>query len=254
MYTTGETYKRVRLNGTWQPWVKFATFNGILGGTNVWTGPNTFSNGVIVYNGNGDTPNIVFDDGTYQVHEDISSSVYRTFLVRKSDYAVLGFPFQFNLPAQTAQIWGWDVPRIQTETKAAAGNYLDFSLPAWAKRISVSFEAVKQTGAAHYLVQINGVTSGYFSRAAQLNDYSIAPTNGFGWPNNYANNVMTGIMEITRGSANYTSNLNSTLENGPYWQLGQGRLPLAAAPSSLRVQVGGAAAFSAGYITVIAEG
>lgn len=254
-YNTGDHWKRVRLNGTWGPWNKFATFAGMQANTNFWSGANTFKNGLIVANGLSDTPDVVWDDGTYQVYMDIAGSVFRTYQVRKSDNAVLGFPFEFNLANQSVNFFGAAPPRIQSQTKTpGAVNAVDFTIPSWAKKITISIQALKQTGAAHYQVQLNGITSGYFSRSTQYGDYTITPTDGFGWPNNSANNVMTGHMYILRGDLNYTFDLHSVLESGNYFQLGQGRLALTAAPSTLRFKCGSTGVFTAGSITVICEG
>lgn len=250
---TWRSWRRGALSGTWGPWMEVP----YTGSINTWTNKNVFTSSLELNNGTSDTADIVFNDGTYEVHMDVAGSNYRTYLVRRSDNAVLGFPFMFNLQTQSAQVWGSDVGRVKTTTLTPAGqNYADFAIPSWAKKITVVFEGVKQSTNTHYFIQINGVTTGYLGRSVQIGDYNVAGTIGFEWPENAANNVRNGHMTITRSTTGYVYSLNSANENSNYYQMGSGRLPLTDAPNNLRVLAGnsGTGTFTGGSITVICEG
>jgi hypothetical protein len=148
-------------------------------------------------------------------------------------------------------------------TSISGGTVVPFSIPTWAKRVTVMFSGVSTNGSSSPLVQIgtggSATTSGYLGSSVNLsNGGSIGVstyTLGFGL--NYANssNVIHGHMVLTLVTGNqWTASYTFAVASTAGICNGGGSVSLAGTLDYLRVTtVNGTDLFDAGSINIMWE-
>jgi hypothetical protein len=156
-------------------------------------------------------------------------------------------------------------PVLSTEQATTSGTSKDFSIPSWAKKITVQFVGVSTSGTDALLIQLadsGGVEdSGYLGACSRLTDSGAVSvgtfTAGFGISGASASNVIHGTVVLTlEDAANFTwvasGNLADSAAGLTFTTAGS--KSLSAALSSVRITTsGGTDTFDAGAVNVVYE-
>jgi uncharacterized cupin superfamily protein len=156
-------------------------------------------------------------------------------------------------------------PVLGTEQASTSGTSLDFSIPSWAKKITIQFVGVSTSGTDAWLVQLadsGGVEdTGYLGSCARLTDSAAvsvgAFTAGFGISSSSASNVIHGTVVLTlEDAANFTWVASGNLADSAAGLIftTAGSKSLSAALSSVRITTSsGTDTFDAGAVNVVYE-
>jgi hypothetical protein len=156
-------------------------------------------------------------------------------------------------------------PVLGTEQASTSGTSIDFSIPSWAKKITIQFVGVSTSGTDSWLVQLadsGGVeNTGYLGACSRLTDSAAvsvgAFTAGFGISSSSASNVIHGTVVLTlEDAANFTWVASGNLADSAAGLIftTAGSKSLSAALSSVRITTSsGTDTFDAGAINVIYE-
>lgn len=161
------------------------------------------------------------------------------------------------LTVMTAKAYNWN--------GSTTNSFLDFeSIPSWARRITVSFQAVSTNGTGLWLIQLgttSPTTSGYQSqsvRSAATPSVTIdSNSTGFVINTNSGSNLVFGIYTLTNITGNtWVGSGSITTSTGTAYGITcAGSVALANTVDILRVtNVGGSNNFDAGTVGVMYEG
>jgi hypothetical protein len=147
-------------------------------------------------------------------------------------------------------------PVLGTETATTSGTTVDFSIPSWAKRITVMLEAVSTNGITNLLIQLGDTaveTTGYVSSAGDSGG-SVQSTAGFIITNAVAAaDAFHGNVTLTlKDAANFTWTSSGVLaEDGGAGHYSAGSKSLSAALTTVRLTSVSADTFDGGSVNVI---
>ena len=155
------------------------------------------------------------------------------------------------------------ITRSTAVTTSGAASYDFLSIPANVKRIFILFNAVSTNGTANYLLQIgtsSGIeTTGYTGAGSRVGASAVATsafTNGFGFNNNTAAEINSGVAVLNNISGNVwvlTSVLASSAANQQTLETA-GNKTLASTLDRLRLTtVGGTDLFDGGTLNITWE-
>jgi hypothetical protein len=149
-------------------------------------------------------------------------------------------------------------PVLGTEQATTSGTTVDFLIPSWAKRITVTFEGVSTNGTSSLLIQLGDdavETTGYTSRASNIGAGTATSTAGFILtPNQAAADVCDGAVTLTlKDSANFTWISSGILSQGTTATtcISSGAKSLSAALTTVRITSVSADTFDAGSVNVL---
>jgi hypothetical protein len=152
-----------------------------------------------------------------------------------------------------------------TAVASTSGTSIDFtSIPSWAKRITVMYQAVSTNGSSAKLVQIGAgsvTTTGYTSQAIYSGSASASPvtttaTNGFVIGNTAAADSLTGMFILLNVTGNDWTGTHTISVSGSSvgMQLGSGFITLSGALDRVRITTAnGTDTYDAGTINIIYE-
>lgn len=148
---------------------------------------------------------------------------------------------------------------------STSGTNVDFTgIPSWVKRVTVMFNGVSLSGAAHFLIQVGTssgfTTSGYVSGSGYVgpptSTGTIRSTAGFVIFSSVSTNVLYGGLQIAQFSGtSWTSNHSAAFDQAgvAYAVCGGGAVTLAAALDRVRITNTGSDTFDAGSINILYE-
>lgn len=156
-------------------------------------------------------------------------------------------------------------PGVRIATKqTAAGTAVDFtSIPAWAKKITISIAGLSTNGTANYLLQVGssgGVESSGYLGCGTSGGSGGTPTvtnytAGFGLPVSSAASVVHGtiVLSLLDPATNYwAADGNLSLSNTAAYVLTSGSKSLAGVLDRIRLTtVGGVDTFDSGFVNVL---
>jgi hypothetical protein len=157
------------------------------------------------------------------------------------------------------------VNTLATAVATTSGTSIEFTaLPAWVKRITMTFSGVSTNGTSNYLIQLGTgsttyTTSGYAGSGSLVAAASVATarsTAGLFLRVNAASSITHGQAVITLLTGN-TYSMTGTLGDSVNDQLyiGGSSIALAAALTAIRITtVNGTDAFDAGSVNILYEG
>lgn len=148
-----------------------------------------------------------------------------------------------------------------TSQATTSGTSKDFTIPSWAKRITVAYQGVSLSGSSHTCVQLGSgsvQTTGYTSTGAYAgtaNQAGVASaTNGLMAHGGSSTNAMTGTMTIVNISGNTWVASHSGCLNSNIGIMGGGSVTLSGVIDRLRLTtVNGTDTFDAGSVNIIYE-
>lgn len=147
-----------------------------------------------------------------------------------------------------------------TVLSTSSGNSAVFTgIPSWAKRISINFIGVSQTGTTQMEVRLGTsggiVSTGYISGAASglSATASTTSTTGFRIRNSVASDDIYGTMFLSLQTGNtWVCSYSMTASNGAFFT-GGGSIALASALTQVQVTPNGADNFDAGSVNILYE-
>lgn len=150
--------------------------------------------------------------------------------------------------------------QLMTAQATTSGSTFDFTIPSWAKRITVVFNEVSLSGASDILVQLGSgsvTATGYVSTGIGVSNANTSAgggyTTGFGVYVSNAAYVVSGAMIIHHMGSNLWIASHSGKRSTTQCVFGGGSVTLAGAIDRVRVAQDGANTFDNGSVTVIYE-
>ena len=163
---------------------------------------------------------------------------------------------------ETAQ--GGTIIKASTQTASGSENEFDFTIPSWAKRITVTVSGLKTGGTNNVIVQLGdsgGIkTSGYNGSVSRSFASSIATgllTDGFRFSSaDVTDAILHGAMTLTLHDGNTWAGVGGAgRSDGATMIVSQGSKALSAALTTVRVttSTGSPQVFTAGTVSVVYE-
>lgn len=151
---------------------------------------------------------------------------------------------------------------LGTEQATTSGTTFDFTIPSWAKRVTVMFEGVSTGGTSAFLVQLGDAggieATGYISEAQYSSSGTAAElssTAGFVVPQLAATNALHGVMTLTlKDSAAFTWMASGTFRlSATVAGSMSGSKSTSAAMTTVRLTTASGDTFDAGSVNVAYE-
>ena len=154
------------------------------------------------------------------------------------------------------------VNTLGTAVATTSGTSIDYTgLPAWVKKITVSFQGVSSNSSSLWLLQLgtsSGVTtSGYLGRVRDLSSTTSAFSAGFTLLTDSSNGaILHGLIQIvTLGSNNFAMSGILARSDGANLYMSGGSIALGGVLDRVRLTtVNGTDIFDAGSVNIIYEG
>ena len=187
------------------------------------------------------------DNGTMKLARGNAGATTQDIMVVAADGKVT---FPQNAPAGALR---------QVEQVTASGNTVNFTIPSWAKRITVASKNISTTGAPPYIQLGVGTVSvtGYSAQAGAANASGGVVTTGFPLCHLSAGaNVFggTSVFDLLPDGSWVMSSLLAFLAGSSPPAISGGYSPIFGSPIDILGYGCGAATFDSGSITVICEG
>jgi hypothetical protein len=154
------------------------------------------------------------------------------------------------------------VNTLSTAVATTSGTSIDYTgLPAWVKKITVSFQGVSSNSSSLWLLQLgtsSGVTtSGYLGRVRDLSSTTSAFSAGFTLLTDSSNGaILHGLIQIvTLGSNNFAMSGILARSDGANLYMSGGSIALGGVLDRVRLTtVNGTDIFDAGSVNILYEG
>jgi hypothetical protein len=151
---------------------------------------------------------------------------------------------------------------LSTAVATTSGTSIDYTgLPAWVKKITVSFQGVSSNSSSLWLLQLgtsSGVTtSGYLGRVRDLSSTTSAFSAGFTLLTDSSNGaILHGLIQIvTLGSNNFAMSGILARSDGANLYMSGGSIALGGVLDRVRLTtVNGTDIFDAGSVNILYEG
>lgn len=140
-------------------------------------------------------------------------------------------------------------------SQVLSGTAVDISgIPSWAKKITITFDGAQTSAAANFLVQMNGIASGYFSRSGQISSASITSTAGLLIRNYGGVDINTGAMVLVRAGTRWVCEHLHTVENADGTRIGTGKSPILGDINTIRITTDVPGTTLTGSVSILIEG
>lgn len=153
-----------------------------------------------------------------------------------------------------------EIGPVNGTSVTASGTSVDFPVPSWATKITVSFASLSTNGTSQPIIQLGDAggieTTGYLGAAA-IGSSGVSPTvnnytTGFGLGSTAAANILHGGFVITLIDANTWSAIgNLSMSNAAAFISSSGSKPLSATLTTVRLTtLGGVDTYDGGLVNI----
>jgi len=157
---------------------------------------------------------------------------------------------------KAGQTVGVQKMQLLTAQATTSGVLVDFTIPAWAKKITVMLNGVSGSGTSNFLVQLNGETTGYQAGVSQSGT-TVQSVSGFILTQVVAAaSFLSGVLTLAQVSSLVWAGAGTfNHSSANFGAVVGGSKTLSDVPTTLRLTtVNGTDTFDAGSVNVLVEG